>query len=300
MPTDLATPHDLQQTYRAAPPPAGLAAGAASLVFIYPTGPLMGTRYRLDDACSLVGRTDDCRVRNTDGSVSRTHARIDRAAGGYTVTDLGSTNGTYVNNVLQKHARLADGDYLRIGNCIYRFLAGGNIEGEYHEEIYRLTIVDGLTQLHNRRYLLDFLDRELHRSVRHGRPLAVALLDIDRFKAINDRFGHLAGDTVLRELSAVAQAQVRGDELFARYGGEEFALVLTESDLTRAVATCDRLRQAVAAHPFVLNGEPVPVTVSGGVAGTDGDPGVGREQLLAAADAKLYRAKADGRNRVAS
>ena len=290
---------ELEQTYRAEPLPASSVAGDASLVYIYPTGPLMGTRYVLDADLAVIGRTEDCKVRNTDGSVSRYHARIDRRDGGYAVTDLGSTNGTFVNNVLHAQSRLTDGDYLRIGNCIYRFLAGGNFEAEYHEEIYRLTVIDGLTGLANRRGLAEFLARELVRSQRHRRPLALALLDIDRFKQINDRFGHLAGDTILQQLAALAVAEVGQDELFARYGGEEFALVLPEAAVDDAVARCDALRRAVAAHPFALGGQRVAVTISAGVVSTDGNPDATPASLLAAADKAMYRAKSAGRNQVA-
>src|SRR5207244_8344348 len=114
--------------------------------------------------------------------------------------------------------RLNDGDCLRVGNCIYHSLAGGNVESEYHEEIYRLTIIDGLTQIHNQRYLLDFLDRELARSNRHQRPLSLIMFDIDWFKQINDDLGHLGGDFTLRELAdCVRKSSVRREDLFARY-----------------------------------------------------------------------------------
>src|SRR5207248_1252827 len=145
---------------------------------------------------------------------------------------------------------LQDGDYLRIGNCIYRYLAGGNIEAEYHEEIYRLTILDGLTQIHNQRYLVEFLEREVARSQRHGRPLSVLMFDIDRFKSINDSFGHLCGDFVLRELAGIVRDSVRKEDLFARYGGEEFALVLVETNPEQAVFVAERLRESVADQPL--------------------------------------------------
>ncbi len=268
----------------------------ACLVFIYPTGPQMGARYVLKDT-AVVGRTDDCQVRNTDASVSRAHARLECREDGYYVLDLGSTNGTFVNNTPVTEAVLSDGDYLRIGNCIYRFLEGGNLEAEYHEEIYRLTVQDGLTGLHNRRSLTEFLDRELSRAERHARPLALALFDIDRFKAINDTHGHLGGDTVLRQLAALLRPVVRKDELLARYGGEEFAMVLPETSGESALRACERLRQTVAEHRFEYDGKHIPVTVSIGVAvnGPDADT---PERLLRAADAKLYQAKAAGRNKV--
>src|SRR5262245_10259005 len=159
----------------------------ACLVHIYPTGPNMGCRYPLGDRPLLLGRGDDCDITLNDHSVSRRHARIEPTPEGYAVRDQQSTNGTFVNDrQLDGPCLLQDGDYLRVGNCIYRYLSGGNIEAEYHEEIHRLTILDGLTHVHNQRYLNEFLEREVVRSQRHSRPLAVVMFDIDRFKAIND------------------------------------------------------------------------------------------------------------------
>lgn len=271
----------------------------ACLVFIYPTGPHMGARYVLREFEAVIGRTEDCAIRNTDASVSRLHARIERREDGFHVVDLGSTNGTFVNNVLKRTAKLDDGDYLRIGNCIYRFLAGGNLEAEYHEEIYRLTVMDGLTGVHNRRFLTEYLDRELARAQRFGRPLAVAMFDIDRFKGINDTHGHLAGDTALRELTTLLKAVVRKDELLARYGGEEFAMALPETTVEQAVQACERLRKSVAEHFFQYQSLRLPVTVSVGVA-VNGPATLTPEDLLQAADQKLYEAKRTGRNRVVS
>src|SRR6516165_2972170 len=159
-----------------------------------------------------------------------------------------STNGTFINDVAVPEQPLKDGDYLRVGNCIYRFLTGGNLEAEYHEEIYRLTIIDALTESHNKRYLHDFLDRELARSARYHRPLALCLFDIDHFKAINDDLGHLAGDFTLRELATCIRSLVRREELFARYGGEEFVLVLPETTLEGAQNMGERVRSMVEEH----------------------------------------------------
>ena len=273
----------------------------ACLVHIYPTGPSMGCRYPLRDQALLLGRGDEADIKLQDHSVSRKHARIEPADEGYYVADFQSTNGTFVNDrQLEAPALLADGDYLRVGNCIYRYLAGGNIEAEYHEEIYRLTILDGLTQIHNQRYMSEFLDREVARSQRHARPLSILMFDIDRFKSINDSFGHLCGDFVLRELAGCVRSSVRREDLFARYGGEEFALVLVETPHDEAVLVAERLRQAIADHPFRFETTPVRLTVSVGVASTAGDPPVGPAELLKAADERLYQAKRAGRNRVIS
>src|SRR5262245_17247498 len=271
----------------------------ACLVHIYPTGPGMGARYALAESPMVLGRGNDCDIRINDHSVSRRHARIQPGADGYYAVDLQSTNGTFVNDVPASICKLKDGDYLRVGNCIYRFLAGGNVETEYHEEIYRLTIIDALTDIHNKRFLLEFLDRELSRSARYNRPLALIMLDIDRFKTINDDMGHLGGDFTLRELAGLVKTTGRKEELFARYGGEEFAVVLPETTGEGAMQVAERIRGLVEKHPFQFEGRTYSVTVSLGVAATGGDPPMAPSDLIRLADEKLYQAKRDGRNRVA-
>jgi diguanylate cyclase (GGDEF)-like protein len=258
----------------------------------------MGTRYPLRGTAVVVGRGDDCEIQVEEHSVSRRHARIELGPDGFFVADLQSTNGTFVNDLPIATARLSDGDYLRIGNCIYRFLCGGNLESEYHEEIYRLTIIDALTGIDNQRSMLEFLDRELARSARHSRPLALLMLDIDHFKLVNDEFGHLGGDFALRELASIVKTAIRKEDLFARYGGEEFALVLVESSHEQAREIAERVRQAVAGRPFCFDGKPMSLTVSIGVAYTCGDPTVSVTDLVRRADEQLYLAKSQGRNRV--
>src|SRR5437867_5356317 len=226
--------------------PVSMSSRNACLVHIYPTGPGMGARYTLADTPVVLGRGSDCDIRINDHSVSRRHARIQPGADGYYAVDLQSTNGTFVNDVPASMYKLKDGDYLRIGNCIYRFLMGGNVEAEYHEEIYRLTIVDALTEIHNKRYFLEFLDRELARSARYGRPLSLVMIDIDKFRTINEELGHLGGDFTLRELAARIKGSIRKEELFARYGGEEFAAVLPETPRDGAVHLSERLVKVIS------------------------------------------------------
>jgi diguanylate cyclase (GGDEF)-like protein len=280
-----------------APRPAG--ALPACLVHIYPPGTDAGRRYQLPERALLIGRADDRDIRIDDPSVSRRHARVVPAEGGHAVEDLGSTNGTHVNDEPVGAPRaLADGDYLRVGNRIYRYLAGGNVEAEYHEEIYRLAVRDGLTGLANRRALNEFLEREVARSARHARPLSVVLCDVDRFKSVNDTHGHLCGDAVLRAVADALRGLAREEDLCARYGGEEFALVLAETEHDAAVAVAERARAAVERLLVRTEDVELRVTVSAGVATTCGDAASTPAELLFVADGRLYEAKRAGRNRV--
>jgi diguanylate cyclase (GGDEF)-like protein len=276
--------------------PESAGTGEACLVRIYPTGPDVGRRYKLLEEPVIIGRGAGCEVQVDEHSVSRRHARIQSTGEEFFVYDLQSTNGTFVNEEPIETAGLNDGDYLRVGNCIFRFLAGGNVEADYHEEIYRMTIRDGLTDLHNKRYLIDFLDRELSRSARHGRHLTLLFFDIDRFKEVNDNFGHLCGDYALREMSSLVREGICKEELFARYGGEEFAIVLPETTCEKGAGVADRIRELVAGHSFVYENQPFRMTISIGLAATVGDPTMTPEELIRRADERLYEAKNKGRN----
>jgi diguanylate cyclase (GGDEF)-like protein len=294
--------------------PALTDADGGLLVHIYPTGPGLGTCYPLVDSPCAIGRGDDCDIPLYHPSVSRRHAQIELSDDGFRVLDLGSTNGTFVNDrpvivaenleaqadvlIARPGQPLKDGDYLRVGNCIFRFLSSNNLEAKYHEEIYRLIIIDALTEIPNKRYLSEFLDRELARAARYRRSLAVVLFDLDRFKTINDRLGHLGGDFTLRELAAIVKACVRKEELFARYGGEEFVMVLPETSHERAVQVSERVRHLIATHAFHYDGQAFQVTVSMGVESICGEHGLTPTELLRRADAKLYEAKRAVSNRV--
>jgi diguanylate cyclase (GGDEF)-like protein len=272
----------------------------ACLVHIYPTGPGMGERYPLAETTLVVGRSPDTDVYIDNASVSRNHATIRPGMDGYYVVDHQSTNGTYINDTrVQSPSKLDDGDYLRFGQCIFRFLMGGNVEAAYHEEIYRLAIIDALTGIYNKRYFAEFLDAEIVRALQFKRPLALALCDIDHFKAVNDKHGHLCGDRILHELAAVIRPMVRGQDLFARYGGEEFALVLPETGCEGAREIAERMRRLVEAHAFRYDAVNVQVTISVGVSAVDGECSPNSDDLIRAADMHLQSAKFAGRNRVA-
>jgi len=160
--------------------------------------------------------------------------------------------------------------------------------------------IDDVTEVYNARYLQEAATREIRRAERYGTELTVLFLDLDRFKLVNDRFGHLVGSQVLRRLSQVLGNCVRQVDTLARYGGDEFTVLLVDTGSETGCAIAERIRRTVAETPFETGGgSPLHLTVSIGVA-TYPAHGRSREELLDASDKAMYRAKSAGRNRVCS
>jgi two-component system, cell cycle response regulator len=267
----------------------------ACLVVIY--GMDLGKKFNLDQPAIIIGRSSKSDIQVDQESVSRNHAKIINTGKTLIVRDLGSTNGTYVNDELIDEYVLRDGDFIKIGRTIFKFLSGNNIENSYHEEIYRLTTIDGLTQIYNKRYFLETLEREISRAHRYRRELSLIMFDIDFFKKINDTYGHLAGDYVLKQLASVIKARIRREDIMARYGGEEFAIVLPEIDSYNAVQFAEKIRKLVEKTLFKFEETKIPVTISVGVSSIIPDMHDPAE-FIKAADEKLYQAKSQGRNQV--
>jgi len=266
----------------------------SSLVQIY--GPNLGQRYIIDQPKISLGRDESNDIVLADENVSRHHAEI-IMGDEITLVDQESTNGSRVNDDEIRKAVLANGDLIQIGSFILKYISSGNAEAIFHETIYNMTITDGLTEVANRRKLEEFLERELAGAIRHKRPLSVAVIDADHFKAVNDNFGHIAGDYVLRRIAHVIQGVIRKDELLARYGGEEFVIVMPESTLEQSSMLAEKVRKLIEETKFTFEEHTIPVTVSVGVANhysklQDVDA------FIKAADEALYRAKETGRNRV--
>jgi diguanylate cyclase (GGDEF)-like protein len=290
------TDHDTTQRTAFSDGPMRPTPGSACVVVIH--GETLGRRADIGDAPVVVGRAPESDLPIPHRSVSREHCRIWREGGAYRIRDLGATNATRVNDRrIQGDATLADGDQITVGECILKFISQDSVEAHYHEEIYQLATHDPLTELYNRRHFTEMADKEIARAIRHGRPLALCILDVDLFKPVNDRYGHNSGDEVLRRIGALVLQHARGEDLPARIGGEEFALLLPECGLGAATAFAERLREAIAAAEFEPGGEPTCITVSIGIAAL-GEGRDDRPSLMAAADAALYRAKREGRNRV--
>lgn len=160
-----------------------------------------------------------------------------------------------------------------------------------------LSLTDPLTGLYNRRNLDNNLEREFLRAKRYKNDLSIAVIDIDFFKKINDTYGHLCGDYVLREVAYMIIETLRKTDIAFRYGGEEFVTILTETPLEKAVIPLERLRQKIESYPFKYNGAEFQVTVSIGASSTEKEFNSASE-FLDSADKALYSAKGHGRNRV--
>jgi diguanylate cyclase (GGDEF)-like protein len=268
------------------------------LVQIYP---IQGPEHpvELGKRSILVGRDLSCDLTLADDSVSRRHAIIEPQGTTHLVSDLGSTNGTFINDeALTSPHLLQEGDRVRFGNQIFKYVSADKIEAQYHEIVFKLMTTDGLTSVYNKRYLLETLDREFEQAKRSKSPLAVLMMDLDKFKSINDTHGHLAGDQVLIEFARRAKETVRATDLLARYGGEEFAVLMADTTLADAHLVAERIREVVAAEPVVFENKIIPITVSIGLAIYTGESDTDPDDLLQRADEWLYQAKQSGRNRV--
>ncbi len=294
------------QSYDAQTPPPGLArssdetAEADVILISHPDNKLLGTRYRLAPGGALeIGRSSLADI-SLEGvhSVSRSHARLRHDGRDVVIEDLQSTNGTSVNDrPLLAPGVLRSGDRFQVGAVLFKFLREQDPEHAYHEAIYQLVMRDGLTEIFNKRKYEEEAQREVARAARHRRPLTLILFDIDRFKSVNDSYGHLCGDSVLKQIARLTRELLRPEQLFARVGGEEFAILSPEVDLEGARALAEKLREKLAGHEFVYAGLRVPITCSFGV--VDLRAGItAPEELYAAADQALYAAKRNGRNRV--
>ena len=269
--------------------------GVACLVQIYGSQDI-GRRHPLSRIQTTIGRGQDAEIVCHKDNVSRAHCRIYSSAVGDFIEDLGSTNGTFVNDIeLQSRERLRNGDLVKIGGAIFKYISGDNIEQLYYEEIYRMAIIDGLTMIYNKRYFMEFLDREMARCARYDRPLALILFDLDHFKKVNDNFGHLAGDYVLKQAAdLISQSTIRKEECFARYGGEEFVILLPDTVSDRGRILAEKIRTMIKDEVFEFEDNIMPITISLGVASFV--PGETSDQFIQRADAMLYKAKEGGRN----
>lgn len=275
-------------------------AEAAIILISHPQNRNIGRRFRLAPGQALeIGRSPQVEVPLPEvPSVSRNHARLEHQSGFVVLRDLQSTNGTAVNDrLIDRPTVLRSGDRFQVGAVHFKFLHEQDVEQAYHDAIFELVIRDGLTAVYNKRKFDEEIEREFARARRYERALSVIFADIDLFKSVNDRHGHLAGDFVLQQVAARMARVLRVEQVLARVGGEEFGILCPETGAAAAAEVAEKLRREIASAPYHPGPLSIDVTGSFGVAECAPEMG-GPADLCRAADRALYRSKQNGRNRV--
>jgi two-component system cell cycle response regulator len=271
------------------------AEGAARPHLLILSGPELGTAVELGNVPLEIGRDAECAVTLTSDGVSRKHARVQLIFALYFVTDLASTNGTFVNEQRVSMAQLNDGDQLRIGDSVLKFVTN-HLEVQYTKRALDLATTDALTGVANKQQFAVSFEKLRSLSEKSARPLTLVLFDIDHFKLINDSFGHAAGDLVLASTARVISKALPAEASLYRVGGEEFAIVLSGTDRAGGLAQAERIRGVIAQERIEHQGRRVPVTISLGVA--ELSSGETSADVYGRADQLLYASKHAGRNRV--
>ena len=277
-----------------------------ALVFL--SGDLIAVPIPLDREEVILGRALEADVRVNDSAVSRRHAKINTIVNGdtgvtqYVLTDFGSRNGTTLNGAKVEREILQNGDKIAIGGHILRFDLLDEIDREYQRQIHRLISHDDLTGLLSSRSFFSELKREVGRATADGRSICVLMMDVDHFKSVNDKHGHLTGSKTLEEIGGCIIDIMRSGDAAARFGGEEFAAFLLDAEVGQAMVAAERIRTAIEQTEFsvIRHGKPADshrVTISIGVSSFP-DDSTDPIELVEMADSALYRAKREGRNRV--
>jgi two-component system cell cycle response regulator len=262
-------------------------------------GDLNGSIFNLNPGETVVGRNPDCAIPLDFSGISRRHFTVEVSEAGATVSDLGSANGTYLNNQkLESPTLLKRGDVIKIGSIAMKYLPKGDPERLTYDKLHEEAHTDGLTKCFNKTYFNNALENEVKKSKVTGKPLTLIIFDLDHFKKLNDNYGHDAGDYVLKEKARLIRENgIRQGDIFARYGGEEFCILLPNTNLKQGFEIAERLRALVAKHEFIYDGKRLPVTASIGIA--DYRPGVDNgTDLFKRADTAVYKSKEGGRNQV--
>jgi len=257
-----------------------------------------GQNYNLTGRSIKIGRDASCEICVDDPHVSRVHCVINSVDGALILRDLESTNGVFVNGNKVKEHKLSDGDKVLVGTRLYfRFSYQDAHDQNYQQSLFRAANIDALTQLYNKKYFLDVLPKEMSFSRRAHEHLSLMMLDVDHFKKVNDTYGHLAGDMVLKTIGQHLSKHVRLENVACRYGGEEFAVILRNCTPEIAFSISERLRNAIAGEIIKFRDQEIRVTASIGIATYVEDCFATLEDFVQKADEYLYEAKNGGRNR---
>jgi diguanylate cyclase (GGDEF)-like protein len=271
------------------------------ILIAHPESQRLGSRFRLSPGTTLeIGRSGAVGISLPEVmSISRKHARLRYVGPVVTVEDLGSTNGTYVNGQpIHGRTVLRSGDRFQTAAVHFKFLHEQDVESAYHLAIYELVAKDGLTEVFNKRKYEEEVQREFARAQRHQRPLCLIIFDLDEFKTINDSYGHLCGDFILKQVASLARDLVRPEQVLARVGGDEFVILAPETDASGAEALASKLRDRIVGYDHRYGDIKIQVSCSFGIAELSRAM-TGPQDLYQAADEALLLSKRSGKNRVA-
>jgi diguanylate cyclase (GGDEF)-like protein len=271
----------------------------SSPVLLQYDGASSGKRFVLSEASVIIGRkADRAQIWIDDASISREHCRIDFDGQRAFATDLESTNHTFINDVeITGPAELVHSDMLRVGDIKLRYFSHGGADHLLFDKIYRMAVTDRMLDVFRKDYVQEKIDEEFRIARARNTPLSLLMLDLDKFKSVNDTYGHDAGDLVLRAVADAIKPIVRRHETFGRFGGEEFVLLLPHASLEDATRVAERVRETIQGTTIAYLETTIPVTVSVGVATLTPDMATAAD-LLKMSDTMVYKAKDGGRNRV--
>ena len=262
----------------------------------------LGKHFVLEKKRTLLGRDKANDIPIWDGKISKVHceisiSQIGSGIGQIIVNDLDSTNGTYVNGEVVSQATLKAGDKIQVGDTVLQLSYSDEIEREYHAKLFDFAARDALTGLYNKRFIVNELENYCRIARRSGRAFSIIMIDIDDFKKINDRYGHLCGDEYLRHLAGLFRNSLRDQDIAGRIGGEEFLVILPETAIEGALQLAVRIRKNVEEFVLHLPSADVRTTVCAGVC-QFADRIKDVAEFLEFADQALYEAKRSEKNKV--
>ncbi len=264
------------------------------------SGDLFGQIINLNEKKKVyIGRGSECDVVIDNPSLSRKHCVVRNENGVITIEDLNSTNGTFINGVRITKTELKSGQRVFLGDvCAFKFAYQDDIDLDLNKLILEKAIKDRLTGVYNRTYFDELLKKEFAFHKRAKLPLSLIFLDLDDFKKINDTFGHICGDEILKKVASTLKSNVRESDYVCRYGGEEFVIILKNTEFEKAMKKAESLRVLISSIELLCNSNNIGITASIGVSTLDGNNFKSGKRLLAEADSAMYRAKELGKNLV--
>ena len=272
--------------------------GQQKFYLIIVDGDNVGKIYPLDKKTITIGRSDEFDIQLEDSSCSREQAIIEFNDNNQPVLkDLDSTNGTFVNGAKITEINIENGDKILLGfSSVFMFAIQDSLESKFQMNLYEFSITDHLTGAFNQKYFLDTLSKAFSYSLRHQSSLGLLMLDIDFFKKINDTYGHIVGDIVLKEFVKRIENNLRNEDILCRYGGDEFAVIIRDFKYGFVKIAAERIRLFFDGRSINCKDHKINISVSIGAATIDNENVSTPEDMIELADANLYKAKQSGGN----